>query len=144
MIIRRAKPSDAARLAELSEILGYPVEADVVRRRIERLASQPTHLLLVADLPEVGVAAWIHATEQDVLEAGRSCEILGLVVAAECRGDGIGRCLVKKVEEWAAEFELRTVSVRSNVLRGESHPFYERLGFVRQKTQHAYRKKLGI
>jgi hypothetical protein len=34
------------------------------------------------------------------------------------------------------------MTVRSNVVRAESHPFYERLGYVRSKTQHAYRKHL--
>jgi hypothetical protein len=34
------------------------------------------------------------------------------------------------------------MAVRSNVARAESHPFYERLGYVRTKTQHAYRKRL--
>jgi hypothetical protein len=28
------------------------------------------------------------------------------------------------------------------VLRVESHPFYERLGYARSKTQHAYLKRL--
>jgi hypothetical protein len=35
------------------------------------------------------------------------------------------------------------MAVRSNVTRTESHPFYERLGYARVKTQHAYRKRLG-
>ena len=33
--------------------------------------------------------------------------------------------------------------VRSNVTRPESHPFYERLGYERIKTQHSYRKTLA-
>jgi hypothetical protein len=37
---------------------------------------------------------------------------------------------------------MRSISVRSNVARLESHPFYERLGYVRTKTQHAYAKQL--
>jgi hypothetical protein len=36
------------------------------------------------------------------------------------------------------------MAVRSNVTRTESHPFYERLGYARVKTQHAYRKRLGL
>jgi hypothetical protein len=32
--------------------------------------------------------------------------------------------------------------LRSNVLRAEAHPFYEQLGFLRTKTQHAYVKPL--
>ena len=142
MIVRKATMSDATRLAELSEVLGYPVEPDVVKRRIERLLARPENVLLVADSLESGVAGWIHAAEQDILETGRSCEILGLVVAANQRNHGIGRRLVERVEQWAVERGLRQISVRSNVLRSESHQFYERLGYARVKTQHAYRKRI--
>ena len=142
MIVRKATMSDATRLAELSEVLGYPVEPDVVKRRIERLLARSENVLLVADSPESGVAGWIHAAEQDILETGRSCEILGLVVAANQRNHGIGRRLVERVEQWAVERGLRQISVRSNVLRTESHQFYERLGYARVKTQHAYRKRI--
>ena len=109
---------------------------------MERLASRPEHVLLVAELPESGVTGWIHAAEQDVLEAGRSCEILGLVVAGNQRRLGIGGRLVERVERWAVERGLRQICVRSNVVRPESHQFYERLGYARVKTQHAYRKEI--
>ena len=142
MTVRKATMSDATRLAELSEVLGYPVEPEVVKQRVERLLSRPENVLLVADLAESGVAGWIHAAEKDILEAGRSCEILGLVVAANQRNHGIGRRLVERVEQWAVERGLTQISVRSNVLRTESHQFYERLGYARTKTQHAYRKRI--
>ena len=142
MTVRKEKPSDAVRLAEFSEVLGYPVEPEVVNRRIERLLCRLEHLLLLAELAESGVTGWIHAAEQDVLEAGRSCEILGLVVAANQRRLGIGRRLVEGVERWAVERGLRQICVRSNVVRAESHQFYERLGYARVKTQHAYRKRI--
>jgi len=37
---------------------------------------------------------------------------------------------------------LESVAVRSNIVRTESHPFYERVGYQRVKTQHAYFKRL--
>jgi GNAT superfamily N-acetyltransferase len=80
--------------------------------------------------------------QQDILESGRCGEIAGLVVAADQRGHGIGRRLVEWVEHWTRERGLKQVSVRSNAARTESHPFYERLGFARVKTQHAYRKRI--
>jgi GNAT superfamily N-acetyltransferase len=140
--IRKTHVTNAAPLAELSEVLGYPVEPDVIKRRLERLLSRPEHVVLVAESPRGEVVGWTHAAEQDILEVGRYCEIVGLVVAADQRGHGIGWRLVERIEQWASEPGRKQVSVRSNAARPESHPFYERLGFARVKTQHAYRKHI--
>jgi GNAT superfamily N-acetyltransferase len=85
---------------------------------------------------------WIHAAEQDILEAGRVCEIWGMVVAEGERGCGLGRRLIEAAEQWALIRGLDQISVRSNVVRAESHPFYERMGYSKFKTQHVYRKRL--
>ena len=142
MTLRNALATDADRIAKLSEELGYPVDSEVIRRRLERLLARAEHIVLVAESQTNGVVGWIHAAEHDILETGRFCEILGLVVAAGQRGEGVGRRLVERIEGWATERQLQHVSVRSNVTRSESHPFYERLGYARVKTQHAYRKRI--
>jgi GNAT superfamily N-acetyltransferase len=141
LTIRPAVPSDAARLASLSGELGYPVAVDTLAGRLTRVLARGGDVVLVA---ETGgdVVGWVHGSEQDFLESGPRCELLGLVVDARQRGQGIGRRLVAAVEAWAARRGLELVSVRSNVARAESHPFYERLGYARVKTQHAYRKRL--
>jgi GNAT superfamily N-acetyltransferase len=123
-------------------MLGYPNRPAVMADRLKRLLPRGGDLVVVADqLPPV--MGWLHAQEQELLDSGRRCEILGLVVAPEVRGRGVGRQLVATVEEWAAQRGIVHLAVRSNIVRTESHPFYERLGFVRLKTQHAYRKQLG-
>jgi GNAT superfamily N-acetyltransferase len=88
------------------------------------------------------VVGWIHGAEHDLLEVGRLCEILGLVVETSARRSGAGRALVDVIERWAGSRGVRQISVRSNVVRSESHPFYEGLGYARVKTQHSYRKNL--
>jgi GNAT superfamily N-acetyltransferase len=142
MTLRNAVATDADRLAKLSEELGYPVDSGMIRPRLERLRANPEHIVLVAESPTNEVVGWIHAAEHDILEAGSFCEILGLVVAAGQRGEGVGRRLVEQIEGWATGRGLQHVSVRSNVARAESHPFYERLGYARVKTQHVYRKRI--
>lgn len=140
--VRPASAGDAGRLAELSGQLGYPVSGDTMARRLGRLVEREDNLVLVAELlPEGKVVGWVHGAEQDLLESGSRCEILGLVVDQECRGRGIGRRLVDALEGWAASRGLEQITVRSNVARTGSHPFYERLGYARTKTQHAYRKQ---
>ncbi len=140
---RAPQLSDAPRLSELSSQLGYPVFEVDLGRRLDRLLSRPDHHIVLAESTPDLVVGWIHAAEQWVLESEPSGEILGLVVDQSCRGQGIGRILVSAVETWAATRGLATIKVRSNVVRAESHPFYQRLGFTRIKSQHVYLKSLG-
>ena len=98
----------------------------------------------MATLSDGRVVGWLHGSEQELLESGRRCEIVGLVVDPEHRGRGIGRRLIAAVEQWAVGRGLEQMTVRSNILRSESHPFYQRLGYVQTKTQHAYRKRLEL
>jgi len=140
--IRKASADDAPAIAQLSGQLGYPVEADVMRERLERFLQLEEQVVFVAETTEV--VGWIHGAENELLEVGRHAEIWGLVVADGQRGKGVGRQLIDAVEQWTRSRGLDEISVKSNVIRPESHPFYERLGFTRYKTQHAYRKRLAL
>jgi GNAT superfamily N-acetyltransferase len=143
LTIRSAEPTDAHRLAELSAVLGYPASATAMARRLDRLLGRDEETVFVAALTSGRVVGWLHGSEQELLESGRRCEIMGVVVDPDHRGRGVGRRLVAAIEQWAVERGLEQMAVRSNVLRAESHPFYERLGYARTKTQHAYRKRLA-
>jgi GNAT superfamily N-acetyltransferase len=142
-LIRTATADDAPCLAELSGMLGYPVSSEAMRLRLERLLGEDGEIVLVAEQPPGTVVGWLHGSEQELLESGARCEILGLVVDEVHRRQGIGRALVAAVEAWALQRGLQQVAVRSNIARIESHGFYEHLGYIRTKTQHAYRKALG-
>jgi GNAT superfamily N-acetyltransferase len=101
IVVRKATAADVARLAELSEILGYPVASSSLGPRLERLLARVEDAVLVAEA-ESGVVGWVHGAEQELLESGRRCEILGLVVDPAYRSHGVGRRLVTAVEQWAA------------------------------------------
>jgi GNAT superfamily N-acetyltransferase len=141
LIIRNATIDDAVGVAKLSATLGYPVTAEAMEQRLTRVLKLETHSVLVAER-NGEVVGWTHGAEQEMLELDRRCEIWGLVVAENVRGRGVGRRLIEAVERWARDRGLKDMSVRSNVIRPESHPFYERIGFTRYKTQHAYRKRV--
>jgi len=139
--VRRAAAADAARIAELSGVLGYPVEERLMSQRLAHLLAREDNAVFVA-VDDRAVVGWIHGAEHELLEIGRLCEILGLVVDSAARRGGAGRALIDAIERWAASRGVGQVSVRSNIVRVESHPFYERLGYARVKTQHSYRKAL--
>jgi GNAT superfamily N-acetyltransferase len=138
---RLAALNDAPGIARLSTQLGYPVAEADMRRRLEHLLKSSNHFVAVAERGST-LLGWIAGEVRILLESGPRVEISGLVVDTSERRTGIGRMLVSVVERWALERHCQVVSVRSNVARSESHPFYEQLGYERAKTQHAYRKVL--
>ena len=141
--VRRATVADAAAIASLSAELGYPVELGDIQKRLCALLEATDQVVLVAAAADHAVVGWIHGAEHLLLEVGSRCEILGLVVSSGHRRGGIGHRLLAAVEAWALSRRLPEVSVRSNVLRESSHPFYEKHGYRRVKTQHAYRKTVA-
>jgi GNAT superfamily N-acetyltransferase len=141
--VRHAQHEDAHAMAALSSQLGYPVASATLAERLARVLERADELVLVALGSDGSIVGWVHGAEQRFLEAGLRCELLGLVVDAGHRRQGVGQQLVVAVEQWAQGRGLGEISVRSNVLRVDSHPFYERLGYQRTKTQHVYRKPLS-
>ncbi len=141
--IRLARLGDAAEIAELSGQLGYPASVDEMSARLARLLPDPDYFIAVADGPPGSLLGWIGAEYRILLELGEEIEIVGLVVRQGTRRTGVGKALLAAAEAWARGRGLDSIRVRSNVARSDSHPFYERMGYARVKTQHCYRKGLG-
>src|SRR5438477_13056608 len=113
LTIRTAAFGDAPTLAVLSGVLGYPVLEETLALRLRNLLARDEDIVLVAQAARGHVVGWLHGKQQELLESGRRCEILGLVVDAAYRGQGVGRRLVAAVEEWAATRGLEQMVVRS-------------------------------
>lgn len=141
LIIRRATIGDAADITRLSGQLGYPVEAGALAERLERVLARNDQLVLVA-LAEGKAGGWLQAQAAEIIESGFRVEIVGLIVDESVRRRGLGRRLVQEAETWAAGLSAQTVVVRTNIVRAESHVFYQSLGYRQTKTQHVYRKVL--
>jgi GNAT superfamily N-acetyltransferase len=143
MKLRVAHIDDAPEIARLAGELGYQTPIDAMRDRLQLLLQHADHLIRVAQEGDM-LHGWIAVERRRTLESGERIEIVGLVVDAKCRGTGVGRLLVADAEQWACSLGFASISVRSNIARDASHPFYERLGYMRRKTQHCYTKALCI
>ena len=141
--LRRARLEDAAEIARLVTELGYPVKAGAILPRLQVLLVHPDHLVTVAAGPNDRLSGVIMAEHRVLLLYGPQVEIMGLSVGSDVRRMGVGRALVEAVEAWARQFGDNQIVVRSNVVRLESHPFYEKIGYERRKTQHVYARSLG-
>jgi GNAT superfamily N-acetyltransferase len=86
---------------------------------------------------------WMHVEHRSSLEGGIARSSWGSSSIRTLAGEGLGRDLVDVAENWALSRGLSSLTVRSNAARELSHPFYEALGYAREKTQHVYRKTLA-
>jgi GNAT superfamily N-acetyltransferase len=139
--IRSAQTLDAGEMARLSGELGYPMSVEEMRARLGRLVGDTRHFIAVAHDGGQRLLGWMHVEHRTSLDGGDQAELMGLVVDGNVRRRGTGRALVDAAEQWSQSQGLARLTVRSNVARELSHPFYEALGFVREKTQHVYRKR---
>ena len=140
--IRRAKSSDAARLAELSGQLGYPATPKEIAHRLLTIKSASQHAVLVAESSERKVIGWLHVNISPLIEVELRAEVNGLVVANDERSHGTGALLLHAAEQWARRRGCKSMSVRSNIIRERAHQFYLRHGYEHYKTQKAFRKPI--
>jgi ribosomal-protein-alanine N-acetyltransferase len=90
--IRKGRPSDAGRLAELEESV-FPSDR-IARRRFAALAKRPSACVLVALRGADIVGYAILLTRRGI----RSARLYSLAVAPEAAGQGVGRRLLTQIE----------------------------------------------
>jgi len=136
VIIREARPEDAARMVALIGELDFTVDETGVRERLKRLAEAGEPVLLAEDAGEVvGLLDWhVMTTIHRPRPVGR---IVALVVADGWRGRGVGRALVEEAERRMRERGCEKMEVTSNVSLSDAHHFYEGLGLERTSYRFA-------
>lgn len=129
--LRLASAADADALAQLLGELGYPAEARELPARLDALEQHPGAVAFVAESGGrvVGVVTChvipaIHSTPP-------VAQLTALVVSESARGRGVGRLLVARVEEWAAQRGAAKISLTSALRREAAHRFYEGIGYTR-------------
>ncbi|MFC7405229.1 GNAT family N-acetyltransferase [Georgenia alba] len=141
--IRPIRATDARQVTGLLAQLGYPTEFDEVTSRLSGILGSPwQHVLVAVAADGSRLDGYVSVERRLSLSGGERVEITDLVVDSQVRRSGLGRALVAAAERWALQEGLHTVLVRSNVARGESHPFYAGIGYQRTKTSHTYRKEI--
>lgn len=135
------QPGDTEQVAVLCGQLGYPSTSDEIRTRAAQLTPSQT-VQVAVEAQSQQVIGWVEAIITHHLHSETSVEISGLVIAEPHRSQGIGRELVRRIEEWAQHNNIPRVRVRSNAIRTRTHRFYQELGFAHVKTSLVFEKKL--
>ena len=142
MLVRSMQLADVFEVATLCGQLGYPSTAEQVRQRLEPLLENQEHRLMVAQHESGKVVGWVHALVLKSLFSNLTVIIDGLVTDEKHRGQGIGRALMADAEAWARSRGCARVSLLSNVIRSDTHGFYQHLGYRSDETSHIFYKML--
>jgi GNAT superfamily N-acetyltransferase len=140
-IIRKCRAEDYADLSDLASQLGYPCEAEEVKKRIERYLCGEDRAIIVAEI-EGNVVGWASLDVVDHFYLEPFVEISGFIVDRDHRSLGIGKRIMDEIEAWTKERGYALLRLKTNIKRKDSHRFYERLGFERTKEQFVYAKKI--
>lgn len=127
--VRTVLPGDAADVAALITLLGYPCTPDEARERLRTVAAEHDQTLFVADRSGT-LCGLLGLDLMYFLPLGaRTCRITALVVATAYQGEGVGRDLLQAAEAWARQAGAARIEVTSAAHRSDAHAFYRACGY---------------
>ena len=144
-MIRKIKMEDAEAIQRICEVsLGYSVSIETVMSQIQKLSEDVNHhyIYVYEDEELQKVVGFVHAEVYESLYSYAGLNILGLAVLPEFQGKGIGRELMHYLEVNAKNDSVSFVRLNSADYRLEAHKFYESIGYVCDKTQKRFMKRL--
>lgn len=144
-MIRKLKTEDAEAIQRICEVsLGYSVSIETVMKQIQKLSEDVNHhyIYVYEDKELQKVVGFVHAEVYESLYSYAGLNVLGLAVLPEFQGKGIGRELMHYLEVNAKNDSVSFVRLNSADYRVEAHKFYESIGYVCDKTQKRFIKRL--
>lgn len=140
IIVRECCIDDTKYIQELNcNELGYNYSIEDTKFKLEKLLLSDKDKILVAVTDNV-VVGYIHASDYDVIYAPGMKDIKGIAVSRAYRRNGIGKALLKKIEEWAKESGSKGIRLVSGSTRAEAHEFYRYMGYEDGKQQLNFKK----
>lgn len=137
IFIKEMSVNDSKEVRLLSAQLGYPLSLDQIEKNIHAVLINNDHNAFVAMINNQ-VVGWIGVSHSLQIEVEAYTEIHGLVIDENFRNAGIGKKLIERAKEWAREKGNTKLQLHCNVIRTETHKFYEYLGFKEIKQQKVY------
>lgn len=119
-------------LALLNTTYGSTIERDVLER--EYITDDRNVLVAIdSDLGNVIGSTFVEI-QQDYVRPSRIAYITYVAVDETYRKRGIGKLLIKKVEELCGEWNCSAIELTSANFRVGAHEFYKKLGFTVKQT----------
>ncbi|TWS99271.1 GNAT family N-acetyltransferase [Streptococcus cuniculipharyngis] len=142
MGLRSLTQNDVPALAELAQVLGYPVEEAFVAQQLAQLLVDESHFILGYE-KDGQLVGFLDSQVYESLYAPKGFNVLGLVVLPSHQGQGIGRELLTALEEEASNRAFAFIRLNSGSQRLNAHEFYRRCGYEGDKMQVRFFKRIG-
>ncbi len=139
--VRTIQESDFKDITILSNQLGYKIESEVVKEQMKSIISSSDHLAFVAISNET-IVGFIHGFYALRLTSMPFFEICALIVIKNHRNRGIGKYLVKYLEQNISQ--SGSIRVRCNTKRISAHSFYDKLSYSEKKEQKIFQKSINL
>ncbi len=141
LLVRPASAQDAAGVATLLGVLGYPCDRAEAAARLRALEEEPDQQILVADRHGCLVGLLALDLMYYLPLGARTCRITALVVSDAEQRRGVGRLLLREAEHRARQAGAARIELTSATHRHEAHEFYRACGFGESALR--FLKRLG-
>lgn len=141
LLVRPASVQDAAGVATLLGMLGYPCDRIEAADRLRIIGEDPDQEILVADRHGDLVGLLALDLMYYLPLGARTCRITALAVADTEQRRGIGRLLLRETELRARLAGAVRIELTSATQRHEAHEFYRACGFGESALR--FLKRLG-
>ena len=152
VVIRRARPADAAGLVMLAREVGSEPEGWLIstsdwrragdeRRYLRATRRSPNAAVFVAEAPD-GLVARL-SVARDPHPASAHVADLGLMVAADYRRRGIGKALLEQAVEWARAARVSKLELHVFPYNEPALALYRAFGFVEEGYRRRHYRRGG-
>ena len=136
-MIRRVQTNDAQVIGRICRSeLGYEASDTNIAKKIEKLCNDGNYFIRVfEDEQTQRILGFIQAERYDLLYGDDGWNVIALAVSREARRNGIGREMLRALEQEALKEGCRFIRLNCNIKRLDAHTFYKQCGFSCDKTQ---------
>jgi RimJ/RimL family protein N-acetyltransferase len=152
--VRPADPSDAEALTRLAEAVSAEPEGWLIsangewrsvgeeRRYLKALRRYPNAAVFVAERSDGAIIGRL-SLARDAHPASAHVADLGLMVAKDARGRGVGRALLEAAVAWALDASIRKLELHVFPWNEPAIQLYERFGFDREGLRKGHYQRAG-
>ncbi|WP_101846168.1 GNAT family N-acetyltransferase [Halobacillus sp. Marseille-P3879] len=135
-MIREAVINDSDQMTRLMNTLGYPTSSTSLERRLEAIIPDGIYQTYVYEQQGMleGMIGMMHCKAYHTEDT--HVRVIAFVVEQHAQGQGIGRRLMDKAEQWARKRGANRITLNSGNReeRNQAHSIYEHLGFIGKAT----------